>query len=83
MSQSPYDRTAAFVGARYRRNPVAFCGFVLAAAWTLWTLYEVLSRSSSGVGWYLRVREVFEESGDGLIVATGVVWLIGVVRGGD
>ena len=83
MSQSPYDRTAAFIGARYRRNPVAFSAFVLAAAWALWTLYEVLSTSSSGFGWYLRARDVIEETGDGLIVAVGLVWLVGIVRGGD
>ena len=83
MSQSPYDRSAAFIGARYRRNPVAFCAFLLAAAWMLWTLYEVLSASPSGFGWYLRAREVIAETGGGLIVAAGVVWLVGVVRGGD
>jgi hypothetical protein len=81
MSQSPYDRTAAFVGTRYRRNPVAFCAFVLAAAWTLWTLYEVLSLSPSGLGWYERGREVIAETGSGLIVAAGVAWLVDIVRG--
>lgn len=83
MSPSPYDRTAAFIGARYRRSPVAFCAFALAAAWALWTLYEVLSTSSSGFGWYLRAREVIGETGSGLIVAVGVVWLVDIVRGGD
>jgi hypothetical protein len=82
MSQSPYDRTAAFIGARYRRNPLAFCAFALAAAWALWTVYELLSAPSSGVGWYLRAREVIEAIGPGVIVAAGTVWLVDVMRGG-
>jgi hypothetical protein len=83
MTQSPYDRTAAFLSARYRRNPVAFCAVVLAAAWAVWTIYEVLSVPSSGFGWYLRARETISEVGSGLIVAAGVVWLIEIMRGGD
>ena len=83
MTQSPYDRTAAFISARYRRNPVAFCAVVLAAAWALWTLYEVLSAPSSGFGWYLQAREVILEVGNGLIVAAGVVWLVEVMRRHD
>ena len=81
MSQSPYDRSAAFIGARYRRNPVAFCALVLAALWTLWTLYDVLSGPSVDVGWYLRARDVVEQTGFGLIIAAGVVWLVDIVRG--
>lgn len=82
LTQSPYDRTAAFLGGRYRRNPVAFCAFVLAAAWALWTLYEVLSTPSSGFGWYLRARTVIEQTGSGLIIAVGAVWLVDIMRGG-
>jgi hypothetical protein len=82
VNPSPYDRTVAFIAARYRRSPVAFCAVILAAAWAVWTLYEVLSASSAGVGWYLQARAVLEEVGSGLIVAAGVVWLLGVMRDG-
>jgi hypothetical protein len=81
MSQSPYDRTAALIGDRYRRNPIAFCALALVAAWALWTIYEVLT-GPAGVGWWLQAREVIETIGSGLIVAAGVVWLLDVVRGG-
>lgn len=82
MMQSPYDRTAAFLRARYRRNPVAFCAVVLAAAWAVWTLYEVFSERSP-LGWYEQARVVILEVGNGLIVAAGVVWLVTVVRRDD
>ena len=81
MTQSPYDRTAAFIRTRYRRNPVAFCAIVLAVAWALWTLYEALSAPSSGIGWYLLARVAIIEIGSGLIVAAGVAWLVEVMRG--
>ena len=64
MNPSPYDRTVAFVGARYRRNPV-------------------VSSPSSGLGWFLRAREVILGAGSGLIVAAGVVWLADIIRRGD
>jgi hypothetical protein len=54
----------------------------LAAAWALWTLYEVLSAPSSGFGWYLQAREVIVQTGFGLVVAVGVVWLVDIMRGG-
>ena len=83
MSQSPYDRTAAFVSGRYRRNPVAFCALVFAVVWALWTLYEVLSGPAGSFGWYLRAREAITEIGSGLIVAAGVVLLVDLIRAGD
>jgi hypothetical protein len=81
MSQSPYDRTAALIGERYRRNPIAFCALVLVAAWALWTIYEMLT-APAGVGWWLLARDAVEAIGSGLIVAVGVLWLLDVVRGG-
>jgi len=83
MSQSPYDRTAAFISGRYRRNPVAVCAFVFAVAWSLWTLYEVLSVPAGSFGWYLRAREAITQIGSGLIVAVGVVLLVDLIRAGD
>jgi hypothetical protein len=83
VRQSPYDRTAAFVRSRYRRSPVALCAVVLAAAWALWTGYEVLSAPSSVFGWYEQARVVILEVGYGLIVAAGVVWLVEAVRRDD
>jgi hypothetical protein len=83
MTQSPYDRTAAFISTRYRRNPVAFCAVVLAVAWALFTFYEVVSAPSSGFGSSLQAREVILEVGNGLIVAAGVVWLVEVMRHDD
>ncbi len=79
MTQPPYDRTAAFIATRYRRSPVAFCAVVLAAAWALWTLYEVLLTGPS-VDWYLRARTAVSAIGSGLIVAAGIVWLVGILR---
>ena len=81
MSQSPYDRTAAFIRSQYPRSSIAFCALVLVAAWTLRTLYEVLSGPSVGVGWYFEVRTVISEAGSGLILAAGVVWLVDRARG--
>lgn len=37
---------------------------------------------SPGFGWYLRVRTVIEQTGSGLIIAVGAVWLVDLMRGG-
>ncbi|HEV8155096.1 MAG TPA: hypothetical protein VGP67_06160 [Gaiellales bacterium] len=83
MSQSPYDRSAAFVSGRYRRNRVAFCALVLAVVWAVWTLYEVATGPAGSFGWYLRAREAITQIGSGLIVAAGVVLLVDLIRADD
>jgi hypothetical protein len=32
-----------------------------------------------GIGWYLLVRDVVSEIGTGVLLAAGVVWLVGLV----
>jgi hypothetical protein len=78
--QSPYDRTAAFLRALYRRDPVVFCAIAFAAVWTAWTIYEFATGRMADLGWFLRTREAIGEIGSGLIIAAGVIWISDLLR---
>ena len=80
MTQSPYDRTSAYLRARYRRDPVVFCALAFAAAWTVWTLYEFLTGRLAHFDWFIRAEDALGEIGSGLIVAAGVIWIWDILR---
>jgi hypothetical protein len=83
VSPSPYDRTAVFLAARYRRSPAAAVGLVLALLWAIWTAYEVFRTPEGFGGWYFELRGVVSITGSGLILIAGIVWLLGLVRDGS
>jgi hypothetical protein len=83
VNPSPYDRTASFLRARYRRSPPAAVGLALALLWAIWTAYEVFRTPEGFGGWYFELREVVSITGSGLILIAGIVWLLGLVRDGS
>jgi hypothetical protein len=78
VSPSPYDRSATFLRGRYQRHPAAAIAMAMAVLWAIWVIYYVLDHRQ-GVGWYLLVRGVVSEIGTGVLLAAGVVWLVGLV----
>jgi hypothetical protein len=78
VSPSPYDRFAAFLRGRYQRHPAAAVGMGMALLWAIWVIYYVLDHRQ-GAGWYLLVRGAVSEIGAGVLLAAGVVWLVGLV----
>lgn len=50
----------------------------MALLWAIWVIYYVLDHRQ-GAGWYLLVRGAVSEIGAGVLLAAGVVWLVGLV----
>jgi hypothetical protein len=80
MNPSPYDRTASFLLARYRRSPLAAVSIVLVLLWAIWTAYEVFRTPEGFGGWYLELRDFVGITGSGVILVAGIVWLVGLAR---
>jgi hypothetical protein len=75
MNPSPYERTSAFIRSR---DPVAIVGIALAAVWAVWVIYYLLDHRR-GIDWFLLASDAVSKIGAGVLLAAGLVSLIGIV----
>jgi hypothetical protein len=81
VSPSPSDRTVAFLRGRYQRHPGAAIGIGLSVLWAIWVIYYIADHRDNvdSFGWFPLVAQAVGEIGSGVLLAAGVVWLVGLV----
>jgi hypothetical protein len=78
MQPSPYDRTAAFVRLRFRRQPIGSAALLLACLWIVLNVYEAAANwSTAGAGgWFEQVTTTVSFCAIGVVMVTALAWLI-------
>jgi hypothetical protein len=76
MRATPYERTAAVLRMRFRRQPVAATAVALACLWIAVNVYEAAVHWGAPEGWFGEVTTTVTLSDVGVVAIAAITWLV-------